>query len=271
MGRVNDAVERWIAHVHIARGHVDLGAQDAAARCKFALLHAAEEVEIFLHAAISVWAFCARLRQRAAHRAQLLRRGVIHIGQAALDERHRAFVEMLKIIGRIAHLAIPLAAEPAHIALDRFDVLLLFLLRIRVVKTQVAGAAIFFRQAEVQKDRLRVADVQIAVWLRRKTGDDLRLAIFDIFINDRFDKVRGNKLVLVTHKAPPLSYFIISSYYNPEARAPSTPARSWLEQKRGLRFFRITVLLFISEFAEEQVFQALDEALWFAHWRLGLR
>ena len=139
---------------------------------------------------------------------------------------------MLKIIGRIAHLAVPLAAEPAHIALDRFDVLLLFLLRIRVVKTQVAGAAIFFRQAEVQKDRLRVADVQIAVWLRRKTGDDLRLAIFDIFINDRFDKVRGNKLVLVTHKAPPLSYFIISSYYNPEARTPSTPARSWQEQKK---------------------------------------
>ena len=38
-----------------------------------------------------------------------------------------------------------------------------FLGRVRVVETQVAGAAAFSRNAEVQADRLGVSDVQVAV------------------------------------------------------------------------------------------------------------
>ena len=47
-----------------------------------------------------------------------------------------------------------------------------FLGRIGVVEAQIAVAAEFLRHAEVQADRFGVADMQIAVRLRRKPGDD---------------------------------------------------------------------------------------------------
>ena len=45
---------------------------------------------------------------------------------------------------------------------------MLFGHRVRVVEAQVAGAAEVAGDAEVQADRLRVADVQVAVRLGRK-------------------------------------------------------------------------------------------------------
>ena len=67
----------------------------------------------------------------------------------------------------------PVEAEPAHVALDGVDIFLLFLGRIGVVETQMAATAEFLRDAEIQADRLGVADMQIAVRLGRKAGDDL--------------------------------------------------------------------------------------------------
>src|SRR5690606_9789016 len=52
------------------------------------------------------------------------------------------------------------------------DVLLLFLFRVGVVEAQVAGAPELLRQAKIQTDRLGVADVEVAVGLRRETGGD---------------------------------------------------------------------------------------------------
>ncbi len=70
----------------------------------------------------------------------------------------------------------PVEAEPVHVALDGVDELLLLLGRIGVVETKVAVAAELLGNAEIEADRLGVADVQIAVRLRRKPGDDLGVA-----------------------------------------------------------------------------------------------
>ena len=48
------------------------------------------------------------------------------------------------------------------------DVFEAFLFRVRVVEAQVTDAAVALRDAEVQADALRVADVQIAVRFRRE-------------------------------------------------------------------------------------------------------
>src|SRR5690606_8656560 len=50
-----------------------------------------------------------------------------------------------------------------------------FLCRIRVVEAQVAQAVELGGDAEVQADRLGVADVQVAVGLGRKAGADGRM------------------------------------------------------------------------------------------------
>src|SRR5262249_22565547 len=53
---------------------------------------------------------------------------------------------------------------------DRFDVLGFFLLGVGVVEPEVGVAFELVRETEVEADGLGVADVQVAVWLRRKTG-----------------------------------------------------------------------------------------------------
>jgi hypothetical protein len=63
-----------------------------------------------------------------------------------------------------------------HVVLDRGDVFGIFLRRVGVVETQVAAAAELGGDAEVQADRLGVADVQVAIGLRRKTRLDRGMA-----------------------------------------------------------------------------------------------
>ena len=66
----------------------------------------------------------------------------------------------------------PVEAEPAHVRLDGVDIELLLLERVGVVEAQMAAPAELRRDAEIQADRLGVADMEIAVGLGRETGDD---------------------------------------------------------------------------------------------------
>jgi hypothetical protein len=77
-------------------------------------------------------------------------------------------VEPFEVVRREEEAVAPVESEPAHVGLDRIDVLFLFLRRVRVVHPQVAGAAEFAGDAEVEADRLGVPDVQVAVGLRRE-------------------------------------------------------------------------------------------------------
>ncbi len=157
----------------LPEAHVDLGAQHARAVGKFAGAHPAEQVEVFLHAALAERAVFARLGQGAAVGADRVLALVVHIGQAGADEVFRPAVQPLEIVGGVVKVLPPIEAEPAHVALDGVDIFLLFLGRIGVVETQMTAAAEFLGDAEIQADRLGVADMQIAVRLGRKAGDHL--------------------------------------------------------------------------------------------------
>ena len=86
----------------------------------------------------------------------------------------------------------PAADQPVHVLLDRLDVFHVLLGRIRVVHTQMANAAEFAGDAEVQADGLGVADVQVAVWLGRKARHDLLLLpALQIGGDDVADEVGG--------------------------------------------------------------------------------
>ena len=82
MIRVQDAVHDRVAHVHVRRRHIDLGAQHARPVGEFAVLHALEQIEIFLNRSVAVRAFFAGLGQRAAILADLVRAQIIDIGFA---------------------------------------------------------------------------------------------------------------------------------------------------------------------------------------------
>ncbi len=173
MRGVQDAIEHGVAQIDVAGRHVDPGAQHAGAVRKLAGLHAAKQIEVFLHRAVAERAVLARLGQRAAPDPDFLLRLVVDIGEARADQALRPFVELFEIIRGIEQVFSPVVAEPVHVGLNRIDIFLLFLGRIGVVEPQVAAPGKLLRDAEIERDRLGVADMQIAVRLRREPGHDL--------------------------------------------------------------------------------------------------
>ena len=172
MGGVQNAVEHGIAQVDVAARHVDLRAQHPGAFREFAGLHAAQQVQAFGRRAVAEGAVRPRLGQRTSARAHLFGRLVVDIGEAAFDQMFGPFVEPVEMVRGVEQMLAPIEAEPAHVGLDGVDIELFLLERVGVVEAQVAAPAELRGDAEIQADRLGVADMEIAVRLGREAGDD---------------------------------------------------------------------------------------------------
>ena len=81
----------------------------------------------------------------------------------------RPLKKLFEVITGKADLC-PLETQPLDILLDRTNKFVAFLLRIGVVKAQVALPAKLLRNTEIETDRLRMTDLQIAVRFGRETG-----------------------------------------------------------------------------------------------------
>ena len=140
--------------------------------------HFAENAQVFLNRTITVRGVLPRLLERAAVVAHLVGRLLVHIGVAGLDEMFGKGVHVLKVGAReikILLLAVlPGEAKPADAVENAVDVLLILLHGIRVVEAHVAAAAVIAGEPEIKADALRVADMKIAVRLRRETRADFR-------------------------------------------------------------------------------------------------
>ena len=67
----------------------------------------------------------------------------------------------------------PVEPQPSDVVLNGLDIFRIFGGRIGIVESQVADAARgVVRYAEVQADRFRVTDMEIAVWLGWKARND---------------------------------------------------------------------------------------------------
>jgi len=93
--------------------------------------------------------------------------------KSAVDQRLGGRVHEVEIVAGVVQVLDaerpPIPTQPAHDLDDRIDIGLFFLLRIGVVQPQMARATVLPRQTEIQADALGVADVQVAVGLRRET------------------------------------------------------------------------------------------------------
>ena len=166
-----DAVHDRIAQVEVGMGHVDLRAQDLAPVLELARAHAPEEVEVLLHRPAPPPALPPGLGERAAVLAGLVGREVVHVRLPGADQLLRPLVEPAEVVAREVEMRAPVEAEPVDVARDGVHVLLALLGGVGVVEAQVAAAAQLLGQAEVEADRLGVADVQVAVGLGGKAGD----------------------------------------------------------------------------------------------------
>ena len=170
---VADAVEHRVAHVDVRRRHVDLRAQHVRAVGELAGAHAAEQVEVLVDARGRGTASCVPGSVSVPRYSRISSaRQRIDVGDALLDQLLGELVELLEVVGRVELAVAPVEPEPAHVVHDRVDVLDVFLDRVGVVEAQVAVAAELAGDAEVEADGLGVADVQVAVRLRREARDD---------------------------------------------------------------------------------------------------
>ena len=113
-----------------------------------------------------------------------------------LNQLNGELVKLLEIIRGVIFPSSQVESEPAHVFLDRIDVLDIFLARIGIVESQIALAAELGGQAEIETDRFGVTDVKITVGLRRKTRMDpaLIFALLEILDDDVANKMRRRRL-----------------------------------------------------------------------------
>ena len=81
---------------------------------------------------------------------------------------HGPFVKLLEIIRSVVEPIRPVKAQPVHVFHDRFDIFDVFLGWVGIIEAQVAQAPVLGGQAEIETNRFGMANVQIAVRLRRK-------------------------------------------------------------------------------------------------------
>ena len=90
--------------------------------------------------------------------------------------------------------------QPRDVFFDGVDGVVVFLLRVGIVRGQVAQAIVNISQTEVQADGFGVTDVQIAIRLGRETGlDGCMFTAFEVFFDNGADEMVVRELVFIQH------------------------------------------------------------------------
>ena len=102
------------------------------------------------------------------------------------DERQGVLIKLAKIIRGIIFPVAPIETKPTDILTNGIDVFDFFLLRVGIVKTEIAETLVVPGDPETDADGFGVADVEIAVRLRRETRVDAAamFAVLAVFVNN---------------------------------------------------------------------------------------
>ena len=208
MVHVVDPVDNGVPHIEVAAGQVDLGPQGHGTVGELPCPHPGKEVQALLHGTVPVGRR-GRNADVSPVCTELLGRQLAHIGKALFDEAHSLLVILLKIVGAVEEAVTPVETKPVDVLLDGLHELLVLFGGVGVIHPQVAQSAKLLSGTEVDGQGLAVADMQIAVGLRRKPGMDghaFKLsALGNILLNKRVDEIaafgglRRRGLDLVSH------------------------------------------------------------------------
>src|SRR4051812_2914888 len=129
-------------------------------------------MKIFIDGTVARGTVLSRLSQGAAIGTYLVSRQRVDVGEAFSGQSYGKLVESFEVIRGEKHLLMPVEPQPSDVVLNSLDIFRIFRGWIGIVESQVAEAARgVIRDAEIQADRFRMADMEIAVWLRWKTRD----------------------------------------------------------------------------------------------------
>ena len=193
MGVVNP-VDYRITHIEIAAGQINFGAKRHTAIGELSRLHPGEQIEVFFDRTIAIRTYC-RMGQITAIFPHLIRAELADVCQPFFNQADSQLVHGFKIVRSKVKILAPVKTQPADILLNGIHIFHIFFCWVGVVHTQVAAASVFLRCPKINADRFCVANMQIAVWFRRKTRDNgfafTPPARSQFFFNDAVDKISG--------------------------------------------------------------------------------
>ncbi len=170
---VSDPIEDRVPQIDVWGAHIDFGAQDMGSIGKLSGSHAGKEIHILVGGSVPIRTVSAWFSERAAVFSYLIRREAIDVGFSFLNQNNGEGIELLEIIRRIEHLAVPIKSQPSDVVLYGLNVLGIFGGGIRVVESQMADSSGgLVRDPKIKHDGLGVTDVEISIRLRRKSRDD---------------------------------------------------------------------------------------------------
>ena len=192
VGQMVDTVDNGIAQIKIVAGEINFRPQRHGPVGELPRPHPPEQVQTLFYGTVP-----PRAARRNAGRSpvlfELFRRQLAHIGQSLLNQQLRLPVILLKVVGTIEKAVSPVKAQPVDVLLDGLHKLLVLFGGVGVVHAQIAQSAVFFRRPEINGQRLAVADMEIAVRFRGKTGVDRHSGKLsaggNIFLNKGVDKI----------------------------------------------------------------------------------
>ena len=187
-----DTVDHRVTHIEIAGRGVNLGPQSHRTIREFPGTHPGKQIQALLDRAVPVGALGGTVHV-TPHLLHLLRRQLTDIGQPLLDEGHSALVHLLKVVRCIVKPIAPVKAQPMDVLLNGLHILHILLGGVGVVHTEIAQSAILLGGTEVDAQGLAVANMQVAIGLRRETGVDghaLELTtLCDVLVDELMDEV----------------------------------------------------------------------------------
>ena len=191
-----DPIQRGVPHVDVARSHVDLGPQHPGAFFELSVTHALKQVKIVGDSTRAIRAILAGFGESAAVFANLVWRQVINVGLARLYEMDCALEDLFEVVGCVKEPVVPVESEPPDVPNDVLFEFFFFLARIGIVETEIAHPpAVFGGYSEIQAKCFRMTDVEISVWLGRKTRVNAAVVLvgLQIFGNSSTNEIQRSR------------------------------------------------------------------------------
>jgi hypothetical protein len=204
---MEDAIHHGITHIQVGRCHIDFCPEHTRAVLEFTCTHMLEQVQIFLHGPVAKGTVLSRPGQGAPVFTDFPSTQVVNVGLPLLDELYGVPIELIKIVGGIIEPVAPIKPKPSDILHDGIYIFNVLLARIGVIKSQIADAPVFRRQAEIEADGLGVSDMEITVGLRGKPRMDAAVVFVGLHIlgHDTPNKILGRGRILYGHACDPFS------------------------------------------------------------------
>ncbi len=207
MMTASNAVHDRVAQLHVLVLHVDLGSQHVRPIGELAGPHSTEQVEALRCRSVAMWRLDTGLAVAAALGADRVAVLVVDVRLAVVDQQLGPVVQLLEVVAGVQGLA-RVVTQPAQVGQDALDERHLLGVGVGVVESQLADTTELAGQFEIERDRLGMADVEIAIRLGWEAGLDppAEGALLDVALHQLANEIGTRRTFVIRRCHSALQY-----------------------------------------------------------------